>query len=238
MKYKVISCNVFKREIEYAAARSPHTLEIEFLELGEHARPRELRRKLQERIDAIDGFDAVLLGYGLCGTATDGLAAGKVPLVLPRSHDCCGILLGSRKRFEELFADMPSSPFGSVGFVEHGDYYFSDGEMLFGDGYAALVEQYGEDDARYIWDAMHPKLDGRLQPITFIAIPEIPCVEAMARCRARADEEGRAFQVETGSLRLIRGLLAGNWDESEFLIVPPGRSIRQVGDWNEIIRLA
>lgn len=160
MKYKVISCNVFKREIEYAAARSPHTLEIEFLELGEHARPRELRRKLQERIDAIDGFDAVLLGYGLCGTATDGLAAGKVPLVLPRSHDCCGILLGSRKRFEELFADMPSSPFGSVGFVEHGDYYFSDGEMLFGDGYAALVEQYGEDDARYIWDAMHPKLAG------------------------------------------------------------------------------
>ena len=180
----------------------------------------------------------MLLGYGLCGTATDGLAAGKVPLVLPRSHDCCGILLGSRKRFEELFADMPSSPFGSVGFVEHGDYYFSDGEMLFGDGYAALVEQYGEDDARYIWDAMHPKLDGRLQPITFIAIPEIPCEEAMARCRARADEEGRAFQVETGSLRLIRGLLAGNWDESEFLIVPPGRSIRQVGDWNEIIRLA
>lgn len=238
MKYKVISCNVFKREIEYAAARSPYTLEIEFLELGEHARPRELRRKLQERIDAIDGFDAVLLGYGLCGTATDGLAAGKVPLVLPRSHDCCGILLGGRKRFEELFADMPSSPFGSVGFVEHGDYYFSDGEMLFGDGYAALVEQYGEDDARYIWDAMHPKLDGRLQPITFIAIPEIPCGEAMERCRARADEEGRAFQVETGSLRLVRGLLAGNWDESEFLIVPPGRSIRQVGDWNEIIRLA
>lgn len=237
MKYKVISCNVFKREIEYAAARLPHTLEIEFLELGEHARPRELRRKLQERIGAVDGFDAVLLGYGLCGTATDGLAAGKVPLVLPRSHDCCGILLGSRKRFEELFADMPSSPFGSVGFVEHGDYYFSDGEMLFGDGYAALVEQYGEDDARYIWDAMHPKLDGRLQPITFIAIPEIPCGEAMARCRARADEEGRVFQVETGSLRLIRGLLAGNWDESEFLIVPPGRSIRQVGDWNEIIRL-
>lgn len=44
--------------------------------------------------------------------------------------------------------------------------------------------------------------------------------------------------METGSLRLIRGLLAGNWDESEFLIVPPGRSVRQVGDWNEIIRLA
>lgn len=238
MKYKVISCNVFKREIEYAAARSPHTLEIEFLELGEHARPRELRRKLQERIDAIDGFDAVLLGYGLCGTATDGWPPEKCRwscrAAMTAAESCWAAGSGSKS----WFADMPSSPFGSVGFVEHGDYYFSDGEMLFGDGYAALVEQYGEDDARYIWDAMHPKLDGRLQPITFIAIPEIPCEEAMARCRARADEEGRAFQVETGSLRLIRGLLAGNWDESEFLIVPPGRSIRQVGDWNEIIRLA
>ena len=113
MKFKLISCNVFKREIEYAAARTKHECEIEFLELGEHARPSKLREMLQQRIDAAEGCDAVLLGYGLCGRATDGLAARNRPVVLPRSHDCCGILLGSRKRFEELFRDMPSTPFSS-----------------------------------------------------------------------------------------------------------------------------
>ena len=236
MTYHLISCNVFKHEVEYVAARSPHTLEIEFLELGEHAHPRELRRKLQARIDALDGVDAVLLAYGLCGTATEGVVARGVPLVLPRSHDCCGILLGSRKRFEELFSGMPSSPFGSIGFVEHGDYYFSDGEMLFGDGYAALVEQYGEDDARYIWEAMHPKLDGKLMPISFIEIPEIPCAGAKACCRARADEEGREFRELDGDLRLLRMLVNGEWPEEEFLMLRPGEAVAQVGDWDRILK--
>lgn len=181
MKFKLISCNVFKREIEYAAARTKHECEIEFLELGEHARPSKLREMLQQRIDAAEGCDAVLLGYGLCGRATDGWRPGNRPVVLPRSHDCCGILLGSRKRFEELFRDMPSTPFSSVGYIEHGEYYFADGEMMFGDSYAALVEQYGEDNARYIYEAMHPKLDGEYQPVCFISMPEIPCAEALGK---------------------------------------------------------
>lgn len=237
MKFKLFSCNVFKRELEYLCPHSEHTLEVEFLELGEHAHPRELRRKLQERIDAVEGVDAILLGYGLCGTATEGVTARHVPLVLPRSHDCCGILLGSRKRFEELFSAMPSSPFGSVGFVEHGEYYFSDGEMLFGDGYDALVEQYGEDDARYIWETMHPKLDGQLVPISFISSPGIPCEEAKASCRAKAEEEGREFRELDGDLRLLRMLVSGEWPEEEFLTVRPGETIAQVGDWDRILKV-
>ena len=168
MKYKLISCNVFKRELKGIVCGSPNELDIEFLELGEHAHPSELRRKLQQKIDDAAECDALLFCYGLCGTATDGLTAKHCPVVIPRSHDCCGILLGSRKRFGEIFRPMPSTPFASVGFAESGDYYFHEGEMLHGDAYAAMVEQYGEDDAKYIWDAMHPKLDGQLQPIYFI----------------------------------------------------------------------
>lgn len=236
MKFKVISCNVFKREMEFAALNSPHELAFEFIELGEHAKPRTLNAKLQTAIDSSTDYDAVLLGYGLCGRATDGLAARTVPLVLPRSHDCCGILLGSRKRFEAIFSAMPSTPFSSVGFVAHGDYYFSDGEMMLGDSYAALVEQYGEDDAKYVYEAMHPKLEGEYQPLYFISMPEIPCGESREACRAKVVEEGRGFIDIEGDIRLISMLLSGDWPDEEFLVVKPGQRMGMVGDWDRIIK--
>ncbi len=233
MKYKLIACNVFKRELESLIPDSPHELDIEFLELGEHARPNQLRAKLQAIIDRSTDYNAILLCYGLCGRATDGLAARTVPLILHRSHDCCGILLGSRKRFKDIFKPMPSTPFASIGFAESGDYYFQDSEMLHGDAYAKLVEQYGEDDAKYIWDAMHPKLDGKLQPIYFIHT--LPAPEILQRCREKAASEDREFRELNGDLRLLRMLLNGDHPADEFLTVPPGHTIRQTGDWDQII---
>ena len=36
----------------------------------------------------------ILLGYGLCGNGLDGLSARHTRLVLPRAHDCIGLLMG------------------------------------------------------------------------------------------------------------------------------------------------
>ncbi len=108
---------MFKAELEFLLPESAHTLEVEFLELGEHAYPKSLRQKLQQKIDLAVDCDAVLLAYGLCGTATVELTARQKPVVLIRNHDCGGILLGSRKRFEEIFRPMPSVPFASIGFA-------------------------------------------------------------------------------------------------------------------------
>ena len=90
-----------------------------------------------------------------------GLAGRKTKLVLPRAHDCCTILLGSKERFQEHFQDNPSTPFSSVGYLERGSYYLrtegGDRQIQYGDQFAALVEQYGEDNAKYIWESMHPE---------------------------------------------------------------------------------
>ena len=237
MTFKLISCKVFEAEINSLLPEIPHQLDVTFIELGEHARPALLRSRLQAAINASGGHDAVLLAYGLCGTATEGLRAGTVPVVIPRSHDCCGILLGSRRRFEELFRAMPSTPFASVGFAASGDYYFQDGELVLGDSYARLVEQYGEDNARYVWEAMHPRLDGELQPVYFIHTVT-PDADVCTSCREKAQAEGREFRELSGDLRLLRMLMRGDWPPDEFLVLKPGESIRQTADWDRIMTAA
>lgn len=238
MTFYVIACRMFQHEVEAVLPEIPHRLRFSWLEMGEHARPDVLRGKLQHLIDTAGDCDAVLLLYGLCGRATAGLTAGSVPLVIPRNHDCGGILLGSRRRFEELFRDMPSTPFSSVGIVENGNYFFDEGVLTVGDDYEKLVEQYGEDNARYIRDAMNPRLDGELQPVWFISTPEVSAGEARETCRRRAHEDGREFRELAGDLRLIRMLLNGDHPDDEFLTVPPGAGIRQVYDWDRIVAAA
>ncbi|OGV35480.1 MAG: hypothetical protein A2020_02385 [Lentisphaerae bacterium GWF2_45_14] len=239
MKLKIIACKVFQYELEYCSKSCAEPPDIEFLEIGEHAHPVQLREKLQKKIDEIasasETYDAIALAYGLCGRAVDRLQARREKLVVPRSHDCCGILLGSRKKFEEYFREMPSTPFSSPGYVESGSYFFQDGEMLMGDGYQALVEQYGEDNAKYIYESMHPKLDGILQPVYYIDTPEMSMPGLMRKCMEKAKEEGREFKILEGNLRLITMLLNGPWPDEEFLTLPPGKSIQMTTDWDKII---
>jgi hypothetical protein len=245
MLLKLICCNVFLREACLAIAHSPHTVDPEFLELGEHARPDCLRQAIQGRIDAAQQqakpYDAVLLLYGLCGNATIGLQARGTRLVIPRAHDCCTILLGSRERFRDHFEDNLSAPFSSVGYLERGSYYLrtdlGDGQIHYGDQYAALVDQYGEDNARYIWESMHPEgLQADEMQAAFIEIPETSGLDGEARFRARCEAEGKSYHRLDGDLRLIRALIHGDWNPEEFLVIEPGQQTTGVYDWQEVIR--
>jgi len=244
MRLKLIACNVFEREACLCVARTPHLVDVEFTELGDHVRPERLREMVQGRIDAAGAcgkpYDAILLLFGLCGNSAVGLKAPGVPLVLPRAHDCCTILLGSREKYREHFADNPSTPFSSVGYLERGDYYLrqEDGQnkMHFGDGYAALVEQYGEENAKYIWETMHPEHAGYGNRAVFIDIPETAHLGYLERFKAAAEKDGKEVVRLEGSLRLIEGLILGRWDPAEYLVVPPGKTIQGIYDWNEVMR--
>ncbi len=246
MNLKLIACNVFMREACHCLARSPHIIDPEFTELGEHVHSATLRASLQQRIDAADSaprhYDAILLLFGLCGNATVGLRAGGTPLVIPRAHDCCTILLGSTARFQEHFGENPSTPFSSVGYLERGEYFLRtadddcDRGLAFGDAFAAYVEQYGEENARCIWDAMHPPPPaGASRQAVFIELPETKSLGHAEKFAAKAAAEGLECVKLEGNIGLIDRLLGGTWDPSEMLLVAPGQEIAGKYDWSEVL---
>ncbi len=237
--FKVIACNVFMREICIAIAESENVIDPEFTELGEHVQSDRLRAAIQSRIDAADtgshAYDAILLAYGLCGNAAVGLIARDTPLVIPRAHDCCTILLGSRQAFERYFGDNPSRPFSSAGTLDRGDYYLQrdeDGARIrYGDQYAELLRQYGKENADYIWETMHPPALREIEKdAVFIDIPETSHLDHGERFAQQAAADGKTCTKLTGDLRLLRGLLRGDWPAEDYLVIPPG--FRSIGRYD------
>ncbi len=247
MLLKLISCNVFQREASWCIARTPHVIDSEYTELGEHARSAGLRQLIQARIDAAEAsgknYDAILLLFGLCGNSTVGLQARRTQLVIPRAHDCCTILLGSRAKFTEHFGKAPSTPFSSAGYIERGNYFLrtsdeggSDGTTVqIGDSFKALVEKYGEEDAKYIWAEMYPERTE--EKAVFIDLPQTSHLGYAEQFKVKATAAGKQAVELPGDIRLIQNLINGEWDPKEYLIVPPAAAIEGVYDWDEVIRL-
>jgi hypothetical protein len=242
---KLIACEVFFREASLFAASSPHLIDMEFTDKGAHDKSETLRKRIQAAIDAAEEgprtYDAILLGYGLCGNGVLGLGAGSAPLVIPRAHDCCTIFLGSRKTFARYFKDNPSLPFSSAGYMERGGDPIHEATALShllgeGAGLEELIKRYGEENGRYIFETLSAPPSGEDRAVMFIDVPELSHLGYAQKCRAQAEEAGMDFHLAPGDARLIRMLLFGEWDEGEFLIVPPGRKIGGVYDWDRIVR--
>lgn len=222
-------------------ARSPHVIDPVFLPLGQHMQPEVLREQLQKEIDSASAsgirYDAILLLYGICGNATHTLQARQFPLVLPRAHDCCTILLGSRAAFDTYFGAAPSTPFSSVGYYERGAYHFrvcDDGMQMFSDVvYEDYVAQYGEENARYIWETLHP-MRTDVTPV-YIEIPEVRDDRARDAFEEDMRAQGKECRVIEGSLTLIQALLHGAWDAEAFLQVPPGHTIKALYDNDTVV---
>ncbi|MCS6950130.1 MAG: DUF1638 domain-containing protein [bacterium] len=244
MLLKLIACEVLTREVCRYVAESPHTVDLEFTPKGAHDDSHQLRALIQSRIDEAEAsprqYDAILLGYGLCGNATVNLRAHQTRLVIPRAHDCCTLFLGSRQKFQQHFADAPSTPFSATGYMERDGAYRRESSLSGTSGlYATLEEyiaQYGEENGRYIFETLHGSIQAAEgNRVVFIDTPETRHLNYLERCRLRAQQEGKELVVLEGSGRLLRKLVFGEWDE-EFLIVQPGQRITGVYDWDEVLR--
>ncbi len=172
MRLKLISCEVLFREMCDACAHSPHQVDLEFLPKGLHDLGRQpMAARLQEAVDRTpEGvYEAILLGYGLCGNGLDGLTARHTRLVLPRAHDCIALLMGSRERYQRYFEQNPGAFYRSTGWLERGQglQQLIHDTVGFDQPLEAMIRKYGEDNGRYLYEEL-TRYRSQYRKLTFI----------------------------------------------------------------------
>lgn len=242
MRLRLISCEVLYREMCAMLARSPHQVDVEFLPKGLHDIGGEgMRKRLQEYVDAVDParYDAVLLGYALCGNGLAGLEARTLPMVVFRAHDCIALLMGSRQKYDEYFQANSGVYFRSTGWLERGknleQSMLRTTQKKSGAGFTLeeLIAQYGEDNGRYLWEQFN-QYASTYRKLAYIATGLEPDETFEAAARQEAEEKKWDYEWIQGSLRLFELFVNGNWGNGDFLVVPPGARIQPSYDDNII----
>jgi Protein of unknown function (DUF1638) len=237
MKLKLISCEIFYREFSAALARSPHMVDAQFLPKGLHdVGTTEMRSQLQNAVDRVDsGYDAILIGYGLCNNGIVGLTSRATKLVIPRAHDCITLFMGSKERYLEYFQNNPGVYFQTSGWIERGEVNGELSQLAIGQklkikqSFEDMVTRYGEENARYLWEQLGP-LDKNYRKMTFIEMGIEPDGSFERTATENANERSWEYEKVRGDMGMFYRLVNGIWDEREFLVVPPGSRIAPTYD--------
>lgn len=236
MFLKVIACEIAVREICYAAARSPHLGDLEFLTQGYHDTPTAGRGEIQKRIDAVPAgkYDAILLGYGLCSNILTGLTSPHTRLVIPRAHDCITFFLGSKERYQHCFTERPGTYYFTSGWLECATRRGEKSPFLGGASvpaslslnanYEAWVAKYGEDQARFLMEEMGRWANSYTHG-TLIEFEFLKHLRLEEKVRKICAEKGWDYDQLQGDFSLFERWLNGDWQEADFLVVEPGQKV-------------
>lgn len=204
----IVACQTIADEINQALVETGVDYPVIWVESGLHNFPETLRSKLQEQISKISHVEQIILAYGYCGNALLGLHAESASLVIPRVDDCISLLLGSYQARENLSREM-GTYFLTRGWIENENNILKE--------YERCVEKYGEARAQRVIKILMEHYR-RLVLIDTGAYNLGHCLE---KSRNFAREVNLEHQVVPGSLRFLKKLFTGPWDD-EFVILPPG----------------
>lgn len=230
--YKLIACEVARPEFDHVIGASAKPVSTEYLEQGHHNDVVNGRKAIQDRIDAAsDGScEAILLGYALCNNMLVGLRARNSPLVIARAHDCITWFLGSKERYARIFEADPGTYCYTAGWLEVVRGHDQVGQSASASGvvvaveYAKLVEQYGEDNAAYLWELSNAWIKNYRYG-AYIAVPGANHDSQRQRFREICARNSWEYKEIEGDLGLLQRWVDGEWDANDFLIVGPGETI-------------
>ena len=210
------------------ASGCKNIIDIVLMPQGLHDTPDILRSEVQKELDkttdpAGKPYDAILLGYCLCSNGITGLHS-DIPIVVARGHDCMTLLLGSRHKYQDYFDTHKGIYWYSIGWVEQCSRPMP-GKERFDTILAEYTEKYGQDNAQYLME-MEQTWIKEYKRAVFIDW-NLPGTEQAKRyTKECTDYLGWEYDEITGSDKLMRQLIEGDWNDEDFLVVQPGQTIR------------
>ncbi len=227
MRLQFIACKVMQKEAYLCAARSKNIVDIMLMEQGLHNEPDKLRTKVQKALDRTDdiqgrSYDASLLGYGLCSNGIVGLSA-KIPIVVPRGHDCITLLLGSKDKYKQYFDSHRGVYWYTPGWIDTNS---QPGKERYDRVLKEYRERYGDDNAQYLME-MEQTWMKEYNWATYIDWGLANSQDEKDYTRRCAKFLGWNYDELNGDPGLMQRFVDGNWNENEFLTVRPGQKITE-----------
>ncbi|HEX9278611.1 MAG TPA: DUF1638 domain-containing protein [Casimicrobiaceae bacterium] len=217
----VISCKVLE---DLLGKRLPAGVPAVWLDVMLHNSPKKLGAALQEQIDAIAEPSFIIVGYGLCGNGLVGVKAREHTLIIPRTHDCVAIFLGSHQRYVQRFFASPNTYYLTKGWIDARDEPLAD--------YHDYVKEFDEETADYLFEMKYKHY--RKICLVGFSQDELDAYREQARAVAEfmnARFDGVVFEETLGSTALIETLVRMGARPSdageEFVVVKPGGEISQ-----------
>lgn len=214
----IIACRVMQEHLQQLL---PEGTAVTYLEITLHNTPKKLAAALQQEIDAIAQPSNVIIGYGLCGNGLLGVKSGPHTLIIPRTHDCVAIFLGSHQRYVQRFFANPNTYYLTRGWLDAKDEPLQD--------YLDYVRDYDEETADYLVEMKYRHY--RKLCMVGYSQQELEECRPMAMrvaefCAKRWNMEYEEVIGSTSLLEALIGMPARlDSENSEFVVLEPGRKI-------------
>lgn len=226
-RFKCITCKVLQREVYFCASHSRNIVDVWLMPQGLHNEPDRLRIEVQKAIHEIqdiqsNSYDAILLAYGLCSNGIVGLNS-RIPLVVPRGHDCITLLLGSKDEYRQYFDSHKGVYWYSPGWIESET---MPGKDRFEKTLAQYTEKYGKENAEYLMEMQEGWMK-EYEWATYVHWPQFDDSQYVEYSKQCARFMKWKFDKVEGKSGLIQRMMDGIWDEKDFLVLPPGKTIAE-----------
>lgn len=217
----LISCEIFRPELELLAGEGIELPETVFLEAQLHNIPEKLRGTVQDVIDEFEDTHSeastIFLSYGLCGRGMCGVHSRRATLVVPRIHDCISMLLGQEHNKEHAVTREGAIYWSSPGYLES---FQINLHLHYDIRLAQFEEKFGKAKALRMMKA-EQAIYRNYHCLGYISWPEMKG-RYEETAREVAETVGIPYTEYAGNSSFLRELIAGGHNNQRFLHIDPG----------------